>query len=628
MPRKLRLLIVEDSEDDALLLAMELRDGGYEPDCVRVESQQELDAALESGPWDAIFSDYFLPAFTGLDVLRMIQQRGLDLPIIIVSGVIGEETAVEALHAGAHDYLIKGRFARLAPALERALRDAALHRKQRQTEEELTRYREHLEQLVQQRTEELEAANEELRTQSEELLSANDTLTVQALTLEEERSKTLLKNRDLEAARVQLEKQAHDLGQASRYKSDFLANMSHELRNPLNSLLILSRDLKENRGGNLTHEQVESAELIERSGISLLNLINDILDLAKIEAGGMDLVLEELPLRDMAGFLKTHFARQFRQKGIDLLVEFAEGAPKTIITDQQRLEQILINLLTNALKFTEKGEVELSFASEEEPTALCTSPGTMVIRVRDTGIGIPADKLQEVFDSFRQADSSTSRRYGGTGLGLAIVRNLTRLLGGTIAVESEVGTGSTFILRLPLTPAPAVAGPGEQPPLPPALASAPDNDQAALASGESAGQLLHEHDRTFPFQDKVVFLVDDDMRNLFALAKVLEGRGLTVRKIEDGEKTLALLDEGASPDIILMDIMMPGLTGYETTRAIRERGIEIPVIALTAKAMKEDRDKCLAAGANDYLSKPVDIDRLMAMLKVWLQGRDNPESFS
>src|SRR6266568_5846190 len=184
MTTSLRLLIIEDVEDDALLLVRELRKGGYVPDFVRVETPQELKSALEDGPWDAVFSDYNLPAFTGLDALRMVRERG-DLPFILVSGVMGEETAVEALKAGAHDYLMKGRYARLVSALERALKDAALRHERRQTAEELSRHREHLEELVQQRTEELEAANEELQVQSEELQVQSEELQSQGKELEQ-----------------------------------------------------------------------------------------------------------------------------------------------------------------------------------------------------------------------------------------------------------------------------------------------------------------------------------------------------------------------------------------------------------------------------------------------------------
>ena len=743
--------------------------------------------------------------------------------------------------------------------------------------------------------EELTATNEELEAQAnslkeselllkeqrEELRVANEELTEQARVLEAQQEQVQQKNRELEAVQALLEEKAHALETASQYKSDFLANMSHELRTPLNSLLLLSRDLMENRGGNLTKEQVEASEIIQRSGMDLLNLINDILDLAKIEAGRMDLILEELPLHELTAAIKARFTPQFRQKGVVLTVLLAEGAPETMLTDQQRLEQILNNLLSNALKFTERGAVELSLSPSEQGAAPSPTPETLVIRVRDTGIGIPADKQQGIFDAFRQAESGISRRYGGSGLGLAIARNLALLLGGTIAVTSEVGVGSTFTLRLPLRhlsqraelrPALAVAAMAAPPPPPaPLIAPVPTlaDDRDDLPAGErsiliieddltfapilrdvcrdagfktlcavsgeegltlarelkptaiildlrlpgingwqvlkalkadpgvrhipvhiitcepasreaytsgavgfltkpvtreeleqslrnleaviergikelllveddldlqrgierlishddcvitsvatgsealaaladkrfdcmildlglpdmsgfellrrlradqrtallpviiytgrqlsreeerelrhssesiivkgprSAERLVDEtsiflhrlvtdmsksqqqyiinlHDRDFYLQDKVVLLVDDDMRNLFALAMVLEQKGLTVIKAEDGEKALALLADGVAADIILMDIMMPGMDGYQTIRAIREQGIRIPIIALTAKAMKEDRDKCLAAGADDYLSKPVDMDRLISMMRVWL----------
>ena len=736
---------------------------------------------------------------------------------------------------------------------------------------------------LQMQQEELAASNEELeeqaqalksselllKEQQEELRASNEELEEKTENLELQREKILQYNRELETIQAELEQKAHDLETASRYKSDFLANMSHELRTPLNSLLILSRDLTENRSGNLTPQQVESAEVILKSGRDLLTLINDILDLAKIEAGRVDLFLEELPLVELTDTLKGRFLPQARSRGIELQVR-AEEAPERIITDRQRLEQILNNLIANAIKFTEKGSVEITFA---------VAGAELVVTVQDTGIGIPANKLAGIFETFRQAESGTSRKYGGTGLGLAIARNLAELLGGTISVASRDGAGSTFTLLLPQhTVAPALSALSAVTPerpatlisggaTPPAVA----DDRAALVAGERSILLIEDdaffattlrdvcrstgfkvlcagsgeeglllarehlpsaiildlrlpgmngwtvlenlkadiglrhipvhiiscespshdvytkgavgflskpatreeleqslrnleavldrkikelllvedddnlrrsierliahddiaitavadgaaalaalagrnfdcmvldlglpdmsgfellrrlrsdkrsatlpvivytgrqlsreeerelrstsaaiivkgarseerlidetaiflhrvvsnlnksqqqyivnlHDRDFYLQDKVVLIVDDDMRNLFALSKVLEERGLQIFKAEDGEKALALLRDGVTADIILMDIMMPGLDGYETTRAIRALGIRAPIIALTAKAMKEDRDKCLAAGADDYLAKPVDLDRLISMMRVWLYG--------
>ena len=736
---------------------------------------------------------------------------------------------------------------------------------------------------LQAQQEELSATNEELeeqtqalktselllKEQQEELRASNEELEEKTQDLELQREKILQYNRELETIQTELEQKAHDLETASRYKSDFLANMSHELRTPLNSLLILSRDLTENRSGNLTPQQVESAEVILKSGRDLLTLINDILDLAKIEAGRVDLFLEELPLVELADTLKARFLPQARNKGIELQLR-AEEAPERIVTDRQRLEQVLNNLIANAVKFTEKGRVEVTFT---------VAGPELVVTVQDTGIGIPANKLSGIFETFRQAESGTSRKYGGTGLGLAIARNLAELLGGSISVVSSDGVGSTFTLRLPqrtiapalaALPAPAAERPASLLPVGATLSAVADDRDSLIAgersillieddaffatvlrdvcrnagfkvlcagSGEEGLLLAREHlpnaiildlrlpgmngwtvletlkadiglrhipvhiiscespsrdiytkgaigflskpatreeleeslrnleavldrkikelllvedddnlrlsierliahediaitavadgaaalaalaaknfdcmvldlglpdmsgfellrrlrsdahsatlpvivytgrqltreeerelrnssaaiivkgahseerlvdetaiflhrvvsnlnksqqqyivnlhDRDFYLQDKVVLIVDDDMRNLFALSKVLEERGLQVLKAEDGEKALALLRDGVAADIILMDIMMPGLDGYETTRTIRELGVRTPIIALTAKAMKEDRDKCLAAGADDYLAKPVDLDRLISMMRVWLYG--------
>jgi CheY-like chemotaxis protein/signal transduction histidine kinase/HAMP domain-containing protein len=733
---------------------------------------------------------------------------------------------------------------------------------------------------LEEQTQALRVSEELLKEQQEELRATNEELEEKTQDLELQRERILQKNEELEGAQLELEQKAQDLELASRYKSDFLANMSHELRTPLNSLLILSRDLMENRGGNLVPQQVESAEVIHNSGVDLLNLINDILDLAKIEAGRMDLFEEVLPLGDLADALQARFSPQAMKKGIELRVRIEEGAPQAIQSDRQRLEQVLNNLIANAVKFTGEGSVEVSFAAA---AGAAPAGSDLLVTVRDTGIGIAADQLRAIFEAFKQAESGTSRRYGGTGLGLSIARNLAALLGGDITAESAVGSGSTFTLRLPqrrpLPALPAAAPERAAAKLLPTTSAAAmhamhampaiDDDRDSLVRGErsiliieddptfaatlrevcrsmefkalcaltgeeglslarahlptavildlrlpgingwqvletlkadpslrhipvhitscehpsreayalgavgfltkpasreelegslrnleavidksikelllvedddhlrgsierllaqddivvtaaasgagalaaladksfdcmvldlglpdmngfellktlraderyaalpvivytgrelsraeelelrqisesiivkgakSAERLVDEtaiflhrvvnklgksrqqvivnlHDRDFYLRDKGVLLVDDDMRNLFALARVLEDRGLKVLKAEAGDKALSILREEAEVDLILMDIMMPGLDGYQTTSAIRELGIKTPIIALTAKAMKEDRDKCLAAGADDYLSKPIDIDRLMSMMRVWL----------
>ena len=409
------------------------------------------------------------------------------------------------------------------------------------------------------------------------------------------------------AAHVFKEK-ALELEHASRYKSEFLANMSHELRTPLNSLLILSRLLTENPQGNLTPDQVESAKVIYESGSDLLRLINDVLDLSKVEAGRMEVVIK----RDRWKGLLTRLERQFKPlalaKGLQLSWRVLPQVPLDLETDWTKLEQILRNLLSNAFKFTQTGSVTLEV---HLPRRNCpfinqdlTPDNALAVTVQDTGIGIPDNKQQQIFEAFRQVDGTTSRKYGGTGLGLSITRRFSELLGGEVQVESSLGQGSSFTLFLPL----------EFPPWLP--------HQRPVINQRDQGQREH----VFFAPHKTILVVDDDPRNHYALGQALKGRVKEVLKAEHGQAALEVLTSGKQVDLILMDVMMPIMSGTEATLAIRklEAFRSLPIIALTAKVMAGDRERCLAAGANDYLAKPVDPEVLFACLARWLKNSTVP----
>jgi CheY-like chemotaxis protein/signal transduction histidine kinase/CHASE3 domain sensor protein len=739
--------------------------------------------------------------------------------------------------------------------------------------------------------EELRTANEELEEQSRaleesqtalenqqsELRATNDQLAEQALNLD-------MKNAALTSAQDQLRQRALELERASRYKSEFLANMSHELRTPLNSSLILAKLLADNAGGNLNEEQVRFAQTIYSAGNDLLHLINDILDISKVEAGKLELVPEDVPLRRMVEGLARTFEPLARQKMLDFSVAIDPNVPAAITTDRQRVEQILKNLLSNAVKFTDSGKVAM--------TVGVTPEGWVQFGVRDSGIGIAQDQQDKIFDAFHQADGTTSRRFGGTGLGLSISRDLTSLLGGTLNVSSQPGEGSLFTLSLPrsgavaatppaaptLAPAQppaaaaaqaATAAPAPAPAIEPAATFPDDRDKPAtgmrtvlviedepefarilfdlaheldyrclvalsageglalaasqkpdavlldirlpdssglsvlqqlkdnpatrhipvhiVSSMENGGEALHlgaigyalkptsreqleevfrklqekssqkikrvllveddERQResvvqliadtdveinavgtggealsllkeqifdcmiidlklpdmqggellermageevcSFPpvivytgrnltrdeeaellkysrsiiikgarsperlldevtlflhkveselsserqtmlkavrgrdrvFEGRTILLVDDDVRNVFALTSALESRGAKVEVGRNGFEAIAKLDEVPGIDLVLMDVMMPGMDGLEATRRIRADGRfdRLPIIAITAKAMKDDQEQCLAAGANDYLAKPIDLSRLYSLLRVWM----------
>ncbi|HEY0813356.1 MAG TPA: HAMP domain-containing protein [Pseudonocardia sp.] len=451
------------------------------------------------------------------------------------------------------------------------------------------------------RTEELLVQSQrlttELQDQSAELQRANAELEEKAEQLSRQNRNVEIKNMELDAARRGVEEKAQQLTQVNQYKTEFMANMSHELRTPLNSLLLLARLLAENTDTNLTPRQIEFATTIHGAGSELLRLIDDILDLSKIESGRVDVDAAPVVLAEVLGDLEQALGPQAEEKGLRLAVDIASDVPATITTDAQRLQQVLRNLLANAVKFTDTGEVRLQVGRAEEA-------GLIAFAVHDSGIGIPEGKLDMIFDAFQQADGTTSRKYGGTGLGLSISKELARMLGGRIEVTSTVGEGSVFTLLVPdelAVSSPARVAPvaPPAPPRGPALRTAP-----AVPALEGA----------------TVLIVDDDVRNVFALTSALEMHGLRVLYADNGEAGIAMLAEHPEVDVMLMDTMMPDLDGNETTRRIRElpRGRELPIVSLTAKAMPGDREASFAAGANEYVTKPVDLDKLLALMATWV----------
>lgn len=761
---------------------------------------------------------------------------------------------------------------------------------------EAARYRQRLQEVLaetqqlneelQVQQEELKTANEELEEQSQILKESQTNLETQQAELEQtneelagQRDAMDRKNKELNEAQIQLEERAQELQRSSKYKSEFLANMSHELRTPLNSSLILAKLLSENSHGNLSGEQVKFAESIYSAGNDLLNLINDILDISKVEAGKLEVLPENTSVARVVEGLRGMFEPLAGDKGLTLKVEVQPGTPPMLYTDSQRLEQILKNLLSNAIKFTEKGQVSLTVAQ---------APGERIaFIVKDSGIGIAEDQQESIFEAFRQADGTTNRRYGGTGLGLSISRDLATLLGGTISVSSTPGQGSEFTLSMPeqfVEPdepmAPKVAPPAravsasavskpvdvapvqiprfaddrEKAPfstrcilvvedepnfarilfdlahelgynclvahgadegfglavefIPDAIlldmrlpdhsgltvlqrlkASAPtrhipvhvisveDRVEAAMHMGavgyavkpttreelknvfarleakltqkvkrvllvedddlqrDSIARLIGDDDIeitavgfaqealdllrsniydcmiidlklpdmlggdllkrmstedicSFPpvivytgrnltrdeeaelrkysrsiiikgarsperlldevtlflhkvesqlsyerqtmlqtarsrdkvFEGRKILLVDDDVRNIFALTSALEHKGAVVVIGRNGREAIERLNEVEDIDLVLMDVMMPEMDGYEATIEIRKnpRWRKLPIIAVTAKAMKDDQERCLQAGTNDYLAKPIDLDRLFSLIRVWL----------
>ncbi|GFH78688.1 histidine kinase [Streptomyces gougerotii] len=536
-------------------------------------------------------------------------------------------------------------------------------------------------------TEQLRDRSEELEVRQMALQDSNAELEEKAELLARQNRDIEVKNTEIEDARQVLEERAEQLAVSMRYKSEFLANMSHELRTPLNSLLILAKLLADNAEGNLSPKQVEFAETIHGAGSDLLQLINDILDLSKVEAGKMDVSPTRIALVQLVDYVEATFRPLTAEKGLDFSVRVSPELPATLHTDEQRLLQVLRNLLSNAVKFTDSGAVELVIrpAAADVPDAIreqLLEAGSLAdadadliaFSVTDTGIGIAAGKMRVIFEAFKQADGTTSRKYGGTGLGLSISREIARLLGGEIHAASEPGRGSTFTLYLPLHPAelppqgyaqlaPAVEPKGELPageeprstePVP----TEPLKDirngpvslfrrrrraaEAAAAGAEGAGGPGQQPRTTslgrpldappeerparapVNFDGQKVLIVDDDIRNVFALTSVLEQHGLAVLYAENGREGIEVLEQHDDIAVVLMDIMMPEMDGYATTSAIRRmpQFAGLPIVALTAKAMKGDREKAIESGASDYVTKPVDPDHLLAVMEGWMSEGD------
>ena len=453
---------------------------------------------------------------------------------------------------------------------------------------------------VQELLEESQKAYEELQTQSEELEESN-------VEMEEQQQQLTQQAEELKKQKEAMKKAKEEAEQASAYKSQFLANMSHELRTPLNSIILLSKLLKENQSGTLDESDKQKAAVINKAGQDLLALINDILDMSKIESGNMELSYEEVHSSKIADELKALFEEMAKQKNIDFIVE--ENFNDTFVTDSTKLSQVLKNLLSNAFKFTKKGSVSLKISQEGD---------NLRFVVEDTGIGIPKEKLDIIFDAFKQVDGSISREFGGTGLGLSISKQIVDMFGGEIRVESEPNKGSKFIVTIPLKKG-EPKSPKEQYPIPPKTIESVEKtvkidtpQDIEIQEGSDEGIL----------SGKNVMIVDDDSRNIFALTAVIEKMNGEVFTAFNGQEALEILDdEEGDIDLILMDIMMPIMDGLQSIRKIKsiDSYKDIPIIAITAKTSPGDKEACLEAGANDYLSKPVDKDKLITMIKAWVK---------
>jgi CheY-like chemotaxis protein/HAMP domain-containing protein len=502
--------------------------------------------------------------------------------------------------------------------------------------EDLLKQSQSLAEELQNQQEELKRSNEELGEQtsalkkSQELLQqqrselqrANEELEEKAVQIDDQRKNVEVKNAELELTQATLAERAEQLAITSKYKSEFLANMSHELRTPLNSMLLLSKLVSENKEGNLTDKQMEYVKTVHAGGVDLLNLINEILDLSKIEAGKMEIGVSEFGTGDITAAMERSFKQLAEQKGLVFEAELQEGAPEALRTDRQRLEQVLRNLLSNAFKFTEKGRIALTVKTAKpdrrfESATLRSAGKVIAFAVSDTGIGIPGEKQKIIWEAFQQVDGTTSRKYGGTGLGLTISREIARILGGEIHLESEEEKGSTFTLYLPETYTP-LTGPegGEKGPEAPPEPPQPEKKSLPKAQtvpvemiAESATALATQDDR-YAVQpgDRMLLIIEDDAKFAGILADMAHDRGFKVLWADKGDTGLALAHE-FMPDGIILDIMLPVMDGWTVLERIKSmpelRHIPVHIISVV-----EDRKKGLQLGAIAYLTKPVSKESL------------------
>ncbi len=463
------------------------------------------------------------------------------------------------------------------------------------------------ERLLQEQHEELQQANEEMEQANEELQQANEEMEEKSNLLTEQKRQLERSNIETERARVELQEKARQLEITSKFKSDFLANMSHELRTPLNSLLILARILAENREQNLTSKQVQYAETIESSGADLLDLINDILDLAKIESGTVRLMVDDLDPKRLSNVLDGQFRPIAEAKGLEFTINCHPDLPEHLRTDARRLQQVLKNLLSNAFKFTDNGSITLGISVRKPADAARQAPALIAFDVVDTGMGIPPDKQQIIFESFQQAEAGTARRFGGTGLGLAISREIARLLGGALELQSTPGAGSTFTLVIPAVAPEHTEAPAPSQIAPPTLAQLPEIRRPPASTLEHRSLIADDRDKLQP-DDRVLLIVEDDVNFARILLDLAHEKHFKAVVAPTAAAGISFARE-IIPTAITLDIRLADNDGWMVLDCLKHdpRTRHIPVHVISVEA---ERERGLRLGAISCLQKPVSKDAI------------------
>jgi signal transduction histidine kinase/DNA-binding NarL/FixJ family response regulator len=663
--RKLRILIVEDSPDDAELEVLTLRRGGFDVAYDRVERPETMKAALAQGGWDLIVADYTMPHFNGLEALKMVRAKDADLPFILISGTVGEEFAVQAVKAGADDYILKPNLMRLCPVVERELSEAEVRRARRRIESryrnlfntvpvgvvfatpdgrilevnptlltmlglgngtsvhvangkgpggqpseapltidfqkfiqpsDQPRFAEWLTKVDGGAIEECFELVNDLGTKVPVKLSARVT--------EDGESKSLC----IVAADISDLKQTEEMALAARdaalelarLRSEFVANTSHEIRTPLSSIVALAEMLIESSA-----EQRRNLEIIGSASDSLLAIINNILNFSKLSSG--KLVLDNVPFEVAAVLDRVIHPAAFlaRKKGLELSLELDPALPPRLYGDPVRLEEVLTNLVGNAIKFTERGSVKVKVKQE----SATDSQVRLRCEVKDTGIGIAPEDRRRLFQPFSQINGSVTRRFGGTGLGLALASGLVALMGGQIGVESTVGVGSTFWFTPRFGRAEAATN----------IAGTRSSCEQEAKDGLSPVAA--------PAPGLRVLVAEDNSVNQIVALQQLHKLGCIVDAVANGFEALEATKQNHY-DLVLMDCQMPEMDGYEATRQIRQReggGHHVKIVAMTAHTLSGDREKCLEAGMDDFMSKPVRLRELASMLGSIMPMNARPE---